>query len=410
VQRGFAGVLLALTAVFPLPAADFNDVYADVQDRFNFLQDPNAGLTVFPILTIPLGGEYEGMGTAYTAVARDSSFFDANPAASSMLKYTEVSLLHNNWIADTNIEGVVYANREDDLGYAFAGKFLYVPFTGYTHWGERSGAGYYSESIFIGNVSRNFLADYYFGGISLGANFKAAYRHVSASIAAGQSAAGVMADLGLLTRFNFFKPYYSRDKNAAFGLVVRNLGPPVLGEPVPSSLSAGFAYSFFRPVLLALDLNIPFSFNPAAEPAQKPGGALGTTVALTNFFSVQGGLLLKGGNPRFSVGSTVNLPQFTLVVNYTLDMTTQVGKPDRFSIAMKINLGDNGRAERFRQAEEYYLQGIEHYARGNLAGAIEYCQKALQTDSSYTPAQETIDTVVRTLELQERMDALQRID
>ncbi|MDR3201239.1 MAG: UPF0164 family protein, partial [Spirochaetales bacterium] len=128
-------ILLSLTVSFPLFAADFNDIYGDAAGQFDFLQDPNTGLTVFPILTIPLGGEYEGMGTAYTAVARDSSFFDANPAASSMMKYTELSVMHNNWIADTNIEGIAYTNREDNIGYAFAGKFLYVPFTGYDYWG-----------------------------------------------------------------------------------------------------------------------------------------------------------------------------------------------------------------------------------------------------------------------------------
>ena len=235
--------LLLLTASFSLFATDFNDIYGGAAGRFDFLQDPNTGLTVFPTLTIPMGGEYEGMGTAYTAVARDSSSFEANPAASATMRYTELSVMHNNWIADTNIESVVYTNRRDNLGYAFAGKFLYVPFTGYDHWGERAGAGYYSEGVTLANISKNFLGDYYFDGISLGANLKAAYRYVSPAIATGQSAVGIMTDLGMLTRFDFAKPYYSRDKNAAVGMVVKNLGPNVLGEPLPKSVTFGVAYS-----------------------------------------------------------------------------------------------------------------------------------------------------------------------
>ncbi|MDR1180310.1 MAG: UPF0164 family protein [Spirochaetales bacterium] len=402
--------LLILTVSFPLFGADFNDIYADAAGQFDFLQDPNTGLTVFPILTIPLGGEYEGMGTAYTAVARDSSFFDANPAASSMLKYSELSVMHNNWIADTNIEGVVYTNRRDKLGYAFAGKFLYVPFTGYNYWGERTSTGYYSETIAIANVSRNFFADYYFSGISVGANLKAAYRHVSENIAAGQSAFGVMADVGMLTRFDFLKPYYSRDKNAAFGMTIKNIGPNVMGEPLPMSLTTGIAYSFFRPWILALDVNMPFSFNQKDYPAEKPGGALGSTISVTDFFSVQAGFLIKGGNPRISVGSLINMSDFSLVVNYTMDMTTQLSNLDRFSVAMKINLGDNGREERYQMATDLYLEGVDFYARGDIAQAISSCEKALEIDPDYSPARETINMARRARDLQTRMEEIQRLE
>jgi hypothetical protein len=397
-------------AVFPAAAADFNDIYGDAGATFDLFKDPNTGLTVFPILTIPLGGEYEGMGTAYTAVARDSSFFDANPAASAMMKYTEFSVLHNNWIADTNIEGASYTNRDGNLGYGFAGKFLYVPFTGYDYWGERSSRGYYSETILIGNVARNFLSDYYFSGVSVGANLKAAYRYVSPDIASNQSAVGFMADVGVLTRFNFAKNYYSRDKNMALGLVVKNVGPNVQGEPLPMSVTAGVAYSVFRPWLLALDVNVPFSFNQSKYPAEKIGLALGTSVAMAEFFSVQAGFLIKGGNPRISLGSIINMDNTSLVINYTLDMTTQVTTLDRFSVALKINLGDNGRADMFRMAEEFYLTGVEYYARGNIPLSIEYCEKALEIDPTFTPARETIGTARRSQELQARMDELQKIE
>ena len=52
------------------------------------------------------------MGTAFTAVADDSSFLEANPSASSLLETTELSVTHNNWIADTSVEGVIYVSVE----------------------------------------------------------------------------------------------------------------------------------------------------------------------------------------------------------------------------------------------------------------------------------------------------------
>ncbi|MDR3200058.1 MAG: tetratricopeptide repeat protein, partial [Spirochaetales bacterium] len=80
------------------------------------------------------------------------------------------------------------------------------------------------------------------------------------------------------------------------------------------------------------------------------------------------------------------------------------------SIALKINLGDNGRQEKYKKAEELYLAGVDFYARGNIAQSIEYCEKALEIDPTFTPAQETIDVARRARDLQTRMEDLQRID
>ncbi len=391
-------------------ASEFQDIYGDTSKFFEFIQDPNTGLTVFPILTIPVGGEYEGMGTAYTAIARDSSFFDANPAASSLLEYTELGFLHNNWIADTNIEGLVYTKRTDTSGYAIAAKFLYVPFTGYNIWGERTSSGYYSETIGIFNYSKNFLRSYEFYGIAVGANVKVALRHIPESIASGQSAFGFMTDIGALTRFNFLKFYPSRSKNASVGVVVKNLGPYVLGEPLPTSVSVGIGYWPLRPWAIAFDVNIPFSFDPSAYPAERVGFAWGTSVAVTSFFSVQSGFLLKGGNPRFSLGSLVALDTISFVANYTLDMTTQFTNLDRFSIQLKINLGDEGRKAKAQKVEDLYLSAVEAFARGDFQKSLELCDKALSLDPTFTPARETIQSIERSLKLQKEIEARQKIE
>lgn len=391
-------------------ASEFQDIYGDTGKFFEFIQDPNTGLTVFPILTIPVGGEYEGMGTAYTAIARDSSFFDANPAASSLLEYTEIGFLHNNWIADTNIEGIVYTKRTDTVGYALAAKFLYVPFTGYNIWGERTSSGYYSETIGIFNYSRNFFQSYEFSGVAVGTNMKVALRHIPESIASGQSAVGVMTDIGALTRFNFLKFYPSRSKNASLGVTVKNLGPYVLGEPLPTSVVLGIGYWPLRPWAIAFDLHIPFSFDPGRYPPERMGFAWGTSVALTNFFSVQSGFLLKGGNPRFSLGSVVMVDTLSIVANYTLDMTTQFTNLDRFSIQLKINLGDEGRKAKAQKVEDLYLSAIEAFARGEFQKSLELCDQALALDPTFTPARETIQSIERSLKLQQEIESRQKIE
>ncbi len=177
-----AGLLaaLALLAIAPHPgrAQAVASAYQAFSDILN--PDPNSGLTTFRSLLVPMGGLAEGMGTAYTAVARDSSYFESNPAASSCLDYTELAVFHNNWIADSKIEGAVYTIRYKGLGFGVGGKWLYLPFTAYDDFGERSGSGYYSEAMAGFNLSYNLFPGYYFNGIAVGATGKLAYRSIPA--------------------------------------------------------------------------------------------------------------------------------------------------------------------------------------------------------------------------------------
>ena len=387
-------------------AQDYSDVYEDASSIITdeLFTDPNTGLTIFPILMIPGGGKYEGMGTAYTAVAGDSGFLYSNPSASSVLDNTELSFTHNNWIADSRLEGVIYTMRFNDLGIGFGGKFLYVPFTGYDDWGERTGGGYYSESIATANVSYNFLSSYSFYGLAVGANLKIAYRNVPSIRYTDQSAVAGLLDVGLLTRFNFLKFFASRSKNFSVGLVLKNLGPLVMDEPLPTVLTAGIAYSPIRPVTLAYDLNVPISYGQEAEEINMAGGL---NVSVTDFFSIQSGFQYRGANPRFSLGGTVDLARVSFVANYTLDLSTMSDTPDRFSIEAKINLGDEGRLALRNRMDEYYISGIEEFAAGNLEKAIGYFEKALQLDPDFGPAREYLDEVNRQLKNRDELRALQ---
>ncbi len=411
-KRIWMSTILVIFLSFPLSAADLSEFYygySGFADNTLF-SDPNTGRTLFPTLLVPMGGMYEGMGTAYTAVAEGSGFLEANPAGSSQLTYTELSFHHNNWIADSSLEGVVYTIRKNNFGMGVGGKFLYLPFTEFNSWGERESRGYVSETVATVNASYNFLSSYYFHGISVGANLKLAYRHIPNSIYPGQSIATGLADFGLLTRFNFLKFYASRDRNFSLGAVVKNLGLPYEDEPMPTVATAGFAYSPFRPLLFSFDFNYPIAFGLPAEQWEKWYLASGLQVQFTNFFAMHSGFTHRGANPRFTLGSNVSLDYIDLILNYTLDMTTQVNTADRFSIEAKMNLGDRGRAELRQQIDEYYIEGLEAYAQGELNRAIDYWEAALDLDPTFQPAAENIVVARRALRLQQDMEALNKVE
>jgi hypothetical protein len=380
--------------------------------------DPNAGTTGFAILDIPFGGYQEGMASALTALPVDASAFSINPAASAMLESTELSIFHNNWIGETKLESAIYSIRFGNLGIGAAGKWLYAPFSERDDFTDVA-KSYYSETMALLNASYNLFQGYYFSGLAVGANFKAAYRSMpdytddQGALIKGsgfsQSALAMMADFGLYTRFDFLKFYVSRERNFAVGLAMRNLGLPAYGDALPTAASIGLAYSPLRPVVIALDFAQPLNL-ANIRASERAIYALAVDADLFEFFSVHGGFQLKGGDPRFSLGARVSLASVDIIANYTLDLTTQFKDLNRISLEARLNLGDQGRYAIRIKVEEYYLRGVEAYAKGNVSDAIELWTEALKLDPGFDPARENRNTARRALELMRQMDALQKLE
>jgi hypothetical protein len=404
-------ITFSLLLLFPTLGAHTDtsaETYADITKAFGLSGAERTGLTTLPVLLIPIGGRYEGMGTAYTAVSDDAGYFDANPAASAMLRYTELSLFHNNLIADANLEGLSYTSRRNSFGFGTASKLIHVPFTEYDRYGDQVNAIRYLEGMTGINLSYRFLHDFYFEGIAVGSNLKVGYRHVPEVIEPGQSGLGLMGDFGMLTRFNFLKFYNARERNLSLGMSLRNLGPPVLDEPLPTLVSAGIGYKPLRPWLLSFDVLYPIQ--PFSDqPAEYPGFGVGTALQVTNFFSIQTGFLYRGANPRTSLGASVELRRVRLTANYTLDLTTQLGAVDRFSVEAAFNFGDRGRSMRRAEAEELYLDSIVAFAEGRLETAVELAGDAVDIDPAFTPAREIEETASESLRIQRELESI-RLD
>lgn len=382
-------------------------------------EDPNEGLTTFLSALVPIGGSAESMGMAFTAVASDASFLELNPAASSVQDQTQFAFYHNNWISDSRVESVVYTMRLGGLGLSLGGKWLYLPFSEYDDFAMRVASGYYSEAIGIANASIHLFPGYYFYGLAIGGNVKLAYRSMpdysddAGSIIPGsggnQSAVAVMADFGALTKFNLFKVYSSRDKNFSLALAVKNLGPPIKDEPMPTVATAGMAYNFLKPILLSADISFPINLVELSR-SEALYWSVGYRMTITDFWQLQAGFLVKGNNPRLSVGAAIDFSPLTLDINYTLDLTTQFSPLNRMSIEARFDMGDLGRSVRATQAEDLYLKGLDAYAAGELDLAISYWNEALRLNPAFDPARENRDTAVAAIDLRNKMLELQRLE
>ena len=259
--------------------------YSEMQNKlaeiFTRFTDKNEGTTSFRSLLIPFGGRAESLGNAYTGLSDDLSFFIYNPAASSIQKETQFGVFHNAWIADSNYETIAFTTRKNDLGIGFQASCFYVPFTEYNIFGDRTSGSYYTETTAALNISYNFFNGYDFKGLALGANLKASWRGVPnytdndtnqiiSSSGLSQSALGIMADIGVLLRFNFLKFYNSREPNVKIGISARNLGVAITGfksktgikldDSLPTIFAAGISVTFIEPVTVSIDFKQPIDF------------------------------------------------------------------------------------------------------------------------------------------------------
>ena len=413
---------LIIIPSFGLEALDYSSVSTALSDLFHSQVDSNEGTTSFRSLLIPFGGRTESLGSAYTGLCDDVSYLQFNPAAASLQKETQLSLFHNQWIADSKMETIAFTTRKKNLGLGAYVSCFYVPFTEYNLFGERTAGSYYTETSGGFNLSYNFLAGYNFKGIAVGTTVKGGWRGMpdytdnnSNSIIANsgleQSALALMADVGAMLQFNFLKFYSSRDANLRLGLSLQNLGLSFTGfgsssgikldDALPTMIATGLSFKIIKPLLITMDFKIPVNLQTGR--IYKPYEGAGIQIQFTSFLSWLAGFQLKGANPAFSSGFEFEFFKVRMNFNYTLDFTSSFNPLNRVSLSAKILMGDRGRGAIQSQIDMLYQQGLKLYSQGKWQEAIAKWKEVLQIDRRYDPAKLGIETASRQIEMYEKI-------
>ncbi|MBQ6781099.1 MAG: UPF0164 family protein [Treponema sp.] len=424
--------LLSLTILFffrPIFSLDLTGLSDSLSGIFgDSYIDTNEGTTIFRSLNIPTGGRPESMGTAYTGLADDISFFDYNPAGSAVLDRTEAAVFHNAWIADSAMETIAGTIRNGNLGLGAQLKCFYVPFTEYNLYGERVAGSYYSETSFTANVAYNFLAGYDFKGIAVGANLRGSWRSIpdytdntTDEIISGsglaQSALALMTDIGILFRLNGAKLYNDREPNIRIGMSLNNIGVALTGfgssvkidDPLPTRIAVGVSYKPFSILLISTEFRQPVNLQSLST-SGKWSAAIGTEIKITTFFTFNTGFLLQGANPRISLGSGFLIRGIQMNVNYTFDLTSSINPVNHISLSAKLRLSDRGRAEKQRHIDTLYTLGLARYSAGDFESAMEIWKEILQIDSRFDPAIEGIKAIERSESLYQHIKNIQSLD
>ena len=382
--------------------AQLFDRYANFSEEFDAR---NTGLTTLPLLSIPMGGEHEALGTSTTGIGRDISFIESNPSMSSQLEYTSLSVFHKNWIADSSIEGLAYTTRFDDLGISGFTKFLHVPFTAYDRYGIQQASVRYTETVAGFNIAYNLFDSFHFDGLNVGTTAKFGHARIPPQLyddeLGTQNTSALVVDLGISTSFDILKQYRSRKSNFHIGASLLNIGfTNQNDDPLPSQWRGGIGYYPLNWLLITSDLIVPFTLDDT--PSEPVAWSTGTSVNVTEFVQIMSGLYVRGGNPRISLGSSIDLTDATIFLTYTLDATTQA-LPDKLSAEVRFSLGDRNRARRQQRVETMYLDALAYFSQGHNERAESLLERVVTLDPEFTPAQQTLEIVQEQRELEERM-------
>lgn len=366
----------------------------------------------------------EGLGGAFTALANDITFFEANPAGSSTMKNTELAFLHNSWIADSRMETLSFSMRSGNLGYGASLRCFYIPFTEYDAFGEKVSSGYYSETFSSFNIAYNFLAGYKFKGLAIGGNLKfgilsmppySGQEREESNVkerrarALKQQGYALLGDFGIQMRADVLKRFNSREPNFYFGIALKNIGVPIKGDIPPSAISAGFAYRPVEIFLMSFDVTQPINVKNI-KASEKVFGSMGMMFKITKYFNLLTGLGIKGGNPRLSLGGEVNLANIQISANYLLDFTSQTTAFNHISLGAKISLGDRGREKEAQNLEKLYFEGLKLYQEKKYKEAIEIWRSILEKNRNFEPARYAIRTAERQQKLQTEIRKIQDLE
>lgn len=264
------------------------------------------------------------MAEAMTAVSDGAFSLNANPAALSGVKYRELDLVYNRWVADISHQSILYAHPAR-FGTLAAG---------FTRLGVDSFQGYDAGGLAVEQVSAE---DWAYGAglakpvlaegpwsLSLGAGVKGIESRLEK--ARGR---GFAVDLGALTAYDF--PW----AKLSLGAAAQNLGSGIKYDlettPLPSAYRLGLAAErriYGDPFTLALDIT------KSRADSQRLKVAVGLEAAVAGVLFPRIGLRSPedlGSGLFFGLGLKVK----SVRLDYGLALLGAFGPAQRFGLSFK---------------------------------------------------------------------------
>jgi hypothetical protein len=323
-----------------------------------------------PMLKLVYGSRALSLGGAYVGVANDVYYMDSNPAGGDPSRVLKLSIIHQEWIADTNYEAVRvsrgFSNRFF-IGLGFT--YLYLPFTYYDDYGYASGD--YTISQCMGMLNAGYVFDKY--NIAVGANLKAFYSYVPEDLYADQSYLLFAGDVGVIARTNLLKTYIGPDPSLSVGVTVKNLGYSQVMPKLPTEIHAGASYRVVRNLLVSGEAVVPLY-----EPVY---GCIGVEFDIAKTFFLQGGIQIVE-NPMAGVGFGYRRKDFNIYASYTPSMAFR----NMMSVSVEFTFGSTKGMEREQEVHRLMVEALDAFREAEYEEALELVEKVLELDPNHRKA------------------------
>lgn len=276
-------------------------------------------------LNIGIGARATGIGSAFTAVANDVTAIYWNPAGLSQLTKREISLMHTEWIVDTKLDFVAYAQPIGDSAIGFSAIYL----------SQNNIEGRNEKREITGNLNVSDLAITVayskwltIKGKQLGSagiNLKFIRQQIET-----EQAIGIALDLGFLTRISLHPVPYP----LTAGFSIQNIGPQMkfIGQPynLPLTVKAGIGCNI-KTLTLSTDIKqriyerkTSLAFGVEYFPIKLIGLRLGCSLPLVG----------PDNTIRLSAGLGIKI--FSLQTDYSFVPYGNLGNTHRISFSAKF--------------------------------------------------------------------------
>jgi tetratricopeptide (TPR) repeat protein len=331
------------------------------------------------------GSRALSLGGAYVAAADDAYYMDSNPAGGDARKVFRASLIHREWIGDTNYEALRLSYGIRDQFFIGLGlTYFYLPFEYYDITGATDGTSYHlSQSLAMVNFGYK-LKKY---DVAFGVNAKVLYNHVPEDLYADQSYLLYAGGAGFIARTNILKTFIGPEPSMTFGLALRNFGYSEAIDKLPTEVHAGVTYRLFRHLMLSGE----FAY-PLCEPIY---GSVGAEFDIAKTFFIQAGVEIKE-NPMVGLGVGYRRKDMNINISYTPSMVFR----NMMNVSVEFRFGDSAAEARQKEIDKLMLDALVDYNTGNYETALEVIDKVLELDPRNLRAKQLKRTVEKEIELE----------
>ena len=401
VKRIIFYIALLCGSAHGLSAQDTSRLF--VVDGMNAFAYPNIGPDFFPAVDLYTGGVCEQYAGACSALVDGATFFERNPAASSLIyDAPHINLAHRNYFLNSSTQTVGIAHAIQQFGFGFGFRYTYSAISAYDVNEVYQGVFSPTEILFGVNFSYNLLRVPPIDGISVGINIKGALDVIPVRSTTMVDAGAVFTDIGVLLTLHALKIIDFPRPNMGIALTYRNAGAVLTGEtiPAPGALAFGFSYAPVQQLMVTTDVEFTLSDLSNADILDITRFSAGIGIFPIDIIEVGAGFHINSSQYFFTAGLSVTIRGIQIRFIQTFDILTSFEELDNFSISVALKAQGAVAPDKRLSVQKLYLQSLEAFLDEDFDVAISFINNALLISPNYQPA----------IDLKKQISALQAVN